>query len=136
MPGARAHAPEPPPACRPAPDRLRMPRHPPWNPLVRSLASLLSPSHSPALFPLMAEAAMATPLRNTAASHSLAPSLCSRDPYRLQRHPRQTKHHRKPCNAGAIIFFFLGHRRPSSSIRRRRRFPELVDHLDVTTVSS
>ena len=108
----------------------------PWNPLVRSLASLLSPSHSPALFPLMAEAAMATPLRNTAASHSLAPSPCSRDPYRLQRHPRQTKHHRKPCNAGAIIFFFLGHRRPSSSIRCRRRFPELVDHLDVTTVSS
>ena len=84
----------------------------------------------------MAEAAMATPLRDTAASHSLAPSPCSRDPYRLQRHPRQTKHHRKPCNAGAIIFFFLGHRRPSSSIRRRRRFPELIDHLDVTTVSS
>ena len=84
----------------------------------------------------MAEAAMATPLRNTAASHSLAPYPCFRDPYRLQRHPRQTKHHRKPCNAGAIFFFFLGHRRPSSSIRRRRRFPELVDHLDVTTVSS
>ena len=30
--GARAHAPEPPPACRPAPDRLRMPRHPPGTP--------------------------------------------------------------------------------------------------------
>ena len=29
---ARTHAPEPPPACRPAPDRLRMPRHPPGTP--------------------------------------------------------------------------------------------------------
>ena len=32
MAAARTHAPEPPPACRPAPDRLRMPRHPPGTP--------------------------------------------------------------------------------------------------------
>ena len=51
MAGARAHAPEPPPACRPALDRLRMPRHPPESPLSLSSIPPLAPLSLAPLLP-------------------------------------------------------------------------------------
>ena len=83
----------------------------------------------------MAKAAMDTSLRNTAASHSLAPSPCSRDPYRCQLPPHRATWCLKPLDAASTAVPLVGRRGSSSSIRELQSIPNLALSLVGLAVS-
>ena len=99
--GARAHAPEPPPACRPAPDRLRMPRTPSG---LSQLPPVLIPSScSPSRSAPRTRAEPPPPTPIAAATVLPTPH---RRPRELRLDPLLPPHRptalRKPCNAVTI----------------------------------
>ena len=124
--GARAHAPEPPPACRPAPDRLRMPRTPSG---LSQLPPVLIPSScSPSRSAPRTRTEPSPPTPFAAATIPLSPprrlpelrsaSLDLLDVSRDQKGPEQPPSTSSPSfGPGAVL----------RRIRPLRRAPELAD---------
>ena len=98
---ARPHAPEPPPACRPAPDRLRMPRTPSGLSQLPPVLIPFSCSPSRSAPRTRAEPPPPTPI----AAATVLPTP-HRRPRELRLDPLLPPHRptalRKPCNAATI----------------------------------
>ena len=135
MAAARAHAPEPPPACRPALDRLRMPQHHPESPLSLSRAFPLWPL-SPSL--LCSQLNAPTGHRRSPARPPSMQRCSTFSPSSAKSLPSSTLSHtsREALHRRQRAVFNLRIRRPPPINLRPQRVPGYTELLPFTAVSA